>query len=98
MCPLSPHPQDDVEGGSKNTATSSGRSEGDGTGIRMPYFVGICVLLAIVYVLSRTGSPVGCPEGVGAMSSAFDIDSFREVAPLSRPQPPAALGNACLDG
>ena len=55
------------------------------------YFIFFCVLLAIVYVLSRTGaspgdaasaSTAGCAElaassSAGGRSGAFDIDSYR---------------------
>ena len=44
----------------------------------MPYFVGTCVLLAIVYVLSRTGAPAGCSTVPGAVPDGFDIDAYRE--------------------
>lgn len=44
----------------------------------MPYFVGTCVLLAIVYVLSRTGAPAGCATVPGGVPDGFDIDAYRE--------------------
>eukprot|EP00620_Florenciella_sp_RCC1587_P021806 CAMPEP_0182556594 /NCGR_PEP_ID=MMETSP1324-20130603/806_1 /TAXON_ID=236786 /ORGANISM="Florenciella sp., Strain RCC1587" /LENGTH=1013 /DNA_ID=CAMNT_0024768507 /DNA_START=30 /DNA_END=3071 /DNA_ORIENTATION=- len=68
---------DDVEGG-QPARTSSGPGGDDPAPQRMPYFVGTCVLLAIVYVLSRTGAPAGCSTVPGAVPDGFDIDAYRE--------------------
>jgi len=68
---------DDVEGG-QPARTSSGPGGDDPVPQRMPYFVGTCVLLAIVYVLSRTGAPAGCSTVPGAVPDGFDIDAYRE--------------------
>jgi len=68
--------QDDVEGGGGSKRTSDGPGHENDPSTKMPYFVGTCVLLAIVYVLSRTGAPPSCPTGVGGAGD-FDIGAYR---------------------
>lgn len=69
--------QDDAERGAK-PRVSSGPGNDDDSQQRMPYFIGMCVLLAIVYVLSRTGGAQTPCTDCPVASSAFDIDSYRE--------------------
>jgi 3'-phosphoadenosine 5'-phosphosulfate synthase len=64
--------------------TSSGPGQNDDSQERGQYFVFFCVLLAIVYVLSRTGQPASCPDGV-LPDGNFDIGAYREAALAATP-------------
>ena len=83
-------------------SSHSGNPHEDSAARRVPFCIGMCVLLAIVYVLSRTGEPVDCEPQIQSQtqtqsqslplshshldSSEFDIGAYR-AARLSQTPP-----------
>jgi len=69
--------QDEEKGAPARTSSGPGSDEGE----RGHYFIFFCVLIAIVYVLSRTGAPVDCGvDPALATPEGFDIGAYRAAA------------------